>query len=944
MTFNVIVYRITSSFSNASWGADPGDPVVYLANYYIHVRYNDATDTISMVLRDSPVEDGGTNLGDPGAGPNIFGGDGTVEILTEVPFYNFCDGPDLNSVAISSVYPYGAVVITENAAECVIGPACDLAFSSEYTVVNATGPETADGEFTVSATSSNGTVRYSLNQGFNYSDGQLSGNITGRMPGIYTVYAKDPIGCLDEITITVGVTTEYGVRWRGEYDENAGGRSNTRIDILERGYEGEPTEICFGSEPFTLRYNFDSSLESKYKTIISSQAIIELLTEVSEQFIDISLGDDRKYKINFYKGESLDLKWTGFILPENSTEPYLFEPYYTTVTATCGLGDLQNFDFVDESGNNYRGLISVMKVVSEILRKTGLEVNIRNCVNTYEVDMDSELTDDPFSQTFIDPFIFYDNDVPKKCDYVLDALLKSFGASIFQSKGIWWIRRVEDSVGRLTYRDFSSLGVYQTNSTYNGLKEINPPSVSTSFWWRDLSQIIIHDRGYGSFKIVHDLTKDANLLPISSNFEERNIIELGSGNSIFPDWAFFIGQQGVKFGLEFVNNDSSKGAFFIDFNQAFNDDQNDSILSTQFTAVSKGLMVLKFEHSVIPKFKVPYVRIGWQLKKGSEYFYVNSTGIALTTSVEYINDVYVSSYNTFGSFELPINLGNTSGDLEDFEFKIFAHNHKGRDFDDYDDLRDGVVAGDGVTIIPADDLNVGHKIYFNNGSETLLYELQFNTSAESVPDIIRPVDFGSMPQPKQWILKETISLTGSEGLVNKILIDNCQIEYYPINPQTARNYDPPETVTYSSLVQTFLKPVYTAPVLFGDLPIMDNANLVYNSFFRLSDNTPTYNWFRRGISESVPLLQMLLTDYKSQLVLQRKIRGTGLTDTFIDYADYLRDNYDERKYMIGLYELTDKSSSYTVELFQIAVGGNNEPPPQSGAYDPEPYNNTSYDI
>ena len=327
-TVTVIKYKIT-----ASYGTYGG--VAYDVDTFIHVRLNDATEVVDVMIKDTSADDGGTVIGYPTAGPSIFGGTGSVLLLTPLPFYQYCSGTTLKKIQSLNTWPYGNLVSYTNAAECQIAPTCDLDFSSSYTVTPTSGPSTNDGSFTVSATSSNGTIKFSLDPNFDYTtQGQVSGTFSNLYEGEYTVCATDALGCTDSIVIKVEVTTAYGVRWRLEYDDLAGFTS--RVDIVERAYAGSVTEVNGSDEPVRLLY--DGNNDEIYEVTKPSELIIGLLSETEGQFQDLFTQDDRKYLVKFYKdfGSGFNLFWIGYIIPEFYCEPDLSPPFYTEVTAACG--------------------------------------------------------------------------------------------------------------------------------------------------------------------------------------------------------------------------------------------------------------------------------------------------------------------------------------------------------------------------------------------------------------------------------------------------------------------------------------------------------------------------------------------------------------------------------------------------------------------------------
>src|SRR6185503_10688255 len=724
----VLTYQITTTF-NSPFAS-------FQAGYYIQCYFADSTETYSAYL--TADYNGASIISGPlSSGPNLFYGDGgavtRVFPSSSSNLYQFCDGTTLKYTRVIPGLPYAALGLDLNSSLCVISPICDLLFQAGRTVITeTTGPSTADGSFSVFAYSSNGIVKYFLDDvAFDYdTQGQTSGNFANKLPGTYTVYAKDGLGgCIDSIVIVVPVTKQYGIRWKMEYTDLNG--MDTRLEILERAFEGEETEICAGETPIIVSHFGNEN--DPYQSIVTSSLEMQLLTELNEEnkYDDIFAADDRKYLVKFFKdtGETLEpipvpeidpltlpetptlsgmsdffndgfsggvnswgtgppftlgrvdlvgpatpqstkwfmndfvasagyaytfnfqiqyittgtqsfvgtfevalfnssnvivglyqksrnvsvsgsptetyapvitptdevayigvritrttpatslsfqlvdlsftswdattlttsadvsfvtgneysfdyeissssnagvitidvvddsfttllpsyiltgtagtysgnytftapagaakiritatdgsvvsfeiisfvriplpveggdgftLEWTGYIIPQFNTKPDLLGPYYTTVTATDGLADLKNYDFLDTSGNDFTGEISAIRILSEMLGSTSLGINIRSCVNVFDANMDETSNDDPLAQAFIKADIFYDGkDTPQDCEFVVKAILEPFGARLFQSNGVWWIERIEYSISTTkTYREFDFKGEY----------------------------------------------------------------------------------------------------------------------------------------------------------------------------------------------------------------------------------------------------------------------------------------------------------------------------------------------------------------------------------------------------------------------------------------------------------------------------------------------------
>lgn len=396
MIIDVLIYRIEVTFAG-SWATDAG-MVTLAAGNYLHVFLDDTAGTFEVLYTDSSVIGGGTDLGTlSGTGPNLFyngvdGGGVPIPgraVLIYNGYYQWCDGTTLNKISVLSNYPYAGILSFPGASECVIAPVCDLEISSLYTMVPVSDPTVPDGSIEISATSSNGVIRFSLTEGFEYSTGQTSGLFSGLYNGTYTIYALDEVGCSDQITIKVTITTVYAVRHRLDFiDFPTLSRKYFRYDILERAYEGEIEEVCGGASPVIVRYEGDSDNPSK--SLIPSNVVVTLMVETADQFTHLHTADDRKYKGILYAGDdilSLEVYHMGYAIPEFHSEPYIFEPYEMTVTFSDGLGELKNREFLDVNGNILKGDLPAIKIISEIFKHTGLPLNIRNGINVFDENM-----------------------------------------------------------------------------------------------------------------------------------------------------------------------------------------------------------------------------------------------------------------------------------------------------------------------------------------------------------------------------------------------------------------------------------------------------------------------------------------------------------------------------------------------------------------------------
>lgn len=915
----------------------------YLTGQYIRVIAD--LGAIRAELWDAP--EGGNFISNPSGGPDLTGEPGQITVSSGV-FSNFqyCDGSDLKHYNSSLIWPYAEFNTTADHPSCAI-VVCDLEITGA-TATNETTTGAADGEIALTATSSNGGIEFSLDPDFVFGTGSAS-PLTGFSTGNYTVYAKDAAGCEDLVIVFVGLDFTYGPRWRCEYDAVLPRGFLSRIDIEERDYVGAVEEVYAGEEPFELEY-----IPADDSQLVPSTALIQLEVPRGEEhkFDDIRIGFDRQFLCKKYKdtsgtGLAFQLEWVGYITPEFYTEPYYHEPYIITLKAIDGIGELKEKDFIAASGEEYFGNMSVIQIVSECVKKIPFELNIRSCVNIFEEGMNTTADDDPLAQVYVRA----QNYRGMKCGAVLTDILKPFTrAELFQSLGVYWIRTKEQSVyTNLPYREFDVDGVYVEEDSINARKNLDYPRQSSRFKWHEKSQNLNYSRNYGTFKVTHNLDKDNNMID-SGSFE---LIDIDPATEFYRNWQIFPVQTNVTSGLEYTDNLNTKAAFFFQWANNANDQANNILASSEFPIHVVGNVFEKkgtnfhlfFKVWASPSFDVKWVWFGWKLRfidtdTGDFYDWAipnpEYTPLAPRPDAneEKINDIYISSFNTFNNYEfkgfrLP-------GDIDAINFTcqllFYFHNHKGRDYDTADDMVDfdGLRAFvTNLAVVP-----VGKRFYVAHDDDTYGYELQKNTDAEDPPNIIRPDDYNATTNPYQWVKIALYNQDGTVPMLGRIMIDDVKIQMFDINTDVETGItalvDPPETVVYENVVTDRNESIFNDEVKCGDAPDLTCFEYIYNGFFMLSDETATQRWARQGITESRYLLDIYLGHISAQgWKSLRLLTGVGAADIQLGYINSLEDQRDDRRYRFKRFKFKDKHGMYDIELEETLTGADGESPPDA---------------
>lgn len=894
MTVTVLIYAIIDDYAGTY------DGETYDAGDEVHVMFDTGTLALTVDLYDSD----GTLKGSPNAGPNLAAFR-SYELVTEEPFYRYCDGTTLKYISDTpNAWPYAELLSYPNHFTCVVdAPVCDLQISSVVDIVAASSPSSNDGSLTVSATSSAGSIKFAIND-FDYSvGGQSSGLFSSLYPGIYTIYAKDENGCVDSFSVRVPVTNIYGAYYRLEFDDN-NNYADHKIDILKRGFSGDVTEICGADVPIRIVHN--GSGEGKYSPLIGSSAIVGLMSESNQQFSELFLGDDRQFQVRYYRDGAL--WWVGYIIPSMYEEPYIAPPYPVFFTATDGIGDLKTFKLLNDVEERYRGDVSYLYIIKEILNKLNLGIDILSGINVFEVDMDQTSADDPLTQAYVNTDVYYDNEPEEEaldCDSVLQALLKPFAARLFQAYGVWWIVRTQEMAAAFDYRFFNSDGTYQGNNTHNPLKDFSSGSDINRAVPRDKAGLLLIIPGYGKITLTQELGLKNNLIK-SGEFEEDDLVPTGVGTQMFfRDWSIEQNTEGISYGLEKVNNGDSLGAFYMDFLSASDNDYN-LLKSTLFeiNASPTDKQKFSFQYLVRPSIQAPWVRFGFKLIATggvSGPFYYTSNP-AFNTSItspwvlnDTLNEVCADKFGEWVKLEFPMKAVEDATHIE-VRFYLQANNRV-----DYSSI--GSLPTIDATIPFGTKRTVGRTI---SAEDHVSYYTATDTNEpDDSPNLIVSGDGA-------WVLDKTIRFNQDFSILTSILLDNVVMEYLPDgqNPEEMR-----ELVYVNSEA---IKTNYEETLVHGDLGDINNGNNVYKNYIRLSDGTPTELWVT-PVSSAKSLLQTLINDYSSQLSIPNyKIQSPIFYDIALTFLVTFEDQFDGgRKYVPNHMDNDIINNTASIEMIEL---------------------------
>ena len=331
------------------------------------------------------------------------------------------------------------------------------------------------------------------------------------------------------------------------------GATTWRIEIYLEGYGGGSSEVNFTRDSIELSREGDL-LEGVQGTKLTLGLEANSSQEFSE-FADAAWGD-YKVVLTFDPAGAGQIKFVGYNQSEIYTEDYA-DPdagYSTRVEFTCGLSHLKHVRF-DNSGTLYTGQKTLIETLRLCLNELPSPISIRESVNIYEDNINSTSTDSMFNQIYTDVSVYKETknenssstEVGFMCNKTIEEILKPFNAHIFQWNGRWLIVRPQEYLDTtIYYRDFnanvgteSTVTVDGTGSYTSNKRTITGvDGTSTELILPVSSAELSTEVPLNRIKLTYDMQNldvDSNNLIKNSSFKEAYI----SGTYTIPNhWTF----------------------------------------------------------------------------------------------------------------------------------------------------------------------------------------------------------------------------------------------------------------------------------------------------------------------------------------------------------------------------------------------------------------------
>tara|TARA_R110001632_G_scaffold137804_2_gene253419 strand:+ start:9870 stop:12818 length:2949 start_codon:yes stop_codon:yes gene_type:complete len=199
--------------------------------------------------------------------------------------------------------------------------------------------------------------------------------------------------------------------------------SNDRSLILEQTQVEAPRLIYNGTE-------------EKYGNLFPSEMQFNILVKSNDEalFRHLFTGSESRYKVQLVDASDQDnhiIKWEGFLLPEQFSEPFKYSGFFVEFVATDGIGLLKSKIL---SNNFYSKKQSVIAILHQCLRLTSLNQPIVLAPSIQNAGFTIDYID-----LCVDTSSYIDGEDRMSVYDILEAVLKSIGCRLFTFEGVWYV-------------------------------------------------------------------------------------------------------------------------------------------------------------------------------------------------------------------------------------------------------------------------------------------------------------------------------------------------------------------------------------------------------------------------------------------------------------------------------------------------------------------------
>jgi len=214
----------------------------------------------------------------------------------------------------------------------------------------------------------------------------------------------------------------YGLKYILRYETERFG-TDIRVLIYAKDYTGEATPKKIGAGRIQLSLDRDGQIKG-------STLDFSIQADTDMEFASFFTLDNKAHRVELEFNHGVT--WTGYIVADQYSEPFIAPPYDVQVMCTDGLGLLKNETFA------LTGMVSRFEAIRYCIDKIGIALPYAININIWEERMNQSLHN-MLDQLYFQAEILSD----KTCYEALQSLLPE-NCFINQANGYWMVERPTD--------------------------------------------------------------------------------------------------------------------------------------------------------------------------------------------------------------------------------------------------------------------------------------------------------------------------------------------------------------------------------------------------------------------------------------------------------------------------------------------------------------------
>ena len=288
------------------------------------------------------------------------------------------------------------------------------------------------------------------------------------------------------------------------------------VNIYKSGYAGTETEVTGGEDPCII--SMLGQGDDKFSHIKTTEAHLNWMASSSLQFLTLFLSTNKTYKVKIFRGS--EPLWYGWVNPEFYSEQLSDPPYPVTITVTDGLSLLKNIPLPIPLETQFR--YSLIYYLATCLNLIGLDnsMTIKVALNLSILPTSGATSSRVLEKMFIDWRTFRDGKPLWNCFNVIEEILKTLNARLYQYGDSWWIENIDGKHTDYDIDVYSMAGVYSsTVSSFNSVIGLTGHTgKGTDIRFINSPAMIEVQPAYRGYSISQDYGNRENILSCS-NFE-----------------------------------------------------------------------------------------------------------------------------------------------------------------------------------------------------------------------------------------------------------------------------------------------------------------------------------------------------------------------------------------------------------------------------------------